>query len=134
MSEWGCITNPRDFSELSALMSNEMTGVYSGGLMYEYSLEENKFGIIDLTKSPISELPEFDKMASAMSKYPAPTGAGGAASTTNSVACPATDSLWDLGTWGPTALPAIPEGAKKVRWPQIHPSASSCVQQLTNRL
>lgn len=113
LSEWGCITNSRDFSELSALMSDQMTGVYSGGLMYEYSLEENKFGIIDLTKNPISELPEFQKMVSAMSKYPAPTGAGGAASTTNSVACPTTDGVWDLGSWGPTALPAIPEGAKK---------------------
>ncbi|KAH7025979.1 1,3-beta-glucanosyltransferase Gel1 [Microdochium trichocladiopsis] len=113
LSEWGCITNGRDFSELSALMSSQMTGVYSGGLMYEYSLEENKFGIIDLTKNPVSELPEFGKFKSALSKYPAPTDNGGFVSTTNSVACPTTDSVWDLGSWGPTALPAIPEGAKK---------------------
>jgi len=113
LSEWGCTTNGRDFSELSALMSSDMTGVYSGGLMYEYSNEENNYGVVDLKKNPISELPEFAKLASAMSKYPAPSGNGGAASTTNSVACPTTDSVWDLGTWGQTALPAIPSGAMK---------------------
>lgn len=96
-------------------MSSDMTGVYSGGLMYEYSNETNGYGVVDLKQSPISELPEFAKMASAMSKYPAPSGNGGAASTTNSIACPTTDSVWDLGTWGQTALPAIPSGAKKVR-------------------
>lgn len=101
-------------------MSNEMTGVYSGGLMYEYSLEENGYGIVKLTKgsNSVSELPEFAKFKSALAQYPAPSGNGGAATSTHSLACPTTDSVWDLGSWGQTALPAIPTAAMKVC---IHP-------------
>lgn len=113
LSEWGCITNGRDFSEMEALMSDEMTPVYSGGLMYEYSLEENDFGIVTIDGDTVEEEPEFQKMVSAFSKYPAPTGDGGFTSTTNSAECPPTDSVWDLGDWGSSALPAMPSDAVK---------------------
>ncbi|RYP40659.1 hypothetical protein DL767_001517 [Monosporascus sp. MG133] len=111
LSEWGCITNGRDFSEMGALMSDDMTSVYSGGLMYEYSMEENNYGIVEIDGDNVSELPEFAEMASAFSEYPAPTGDGGFTSTTNSVECPTTDSVWDLGDWGSSALPAMPTDA-----------------------
>ncbi|RYO95182.1 hypothetical protein DL764_007730 [Monosporascus ibericus] len=111
LSEWGCTTNGRDFSEMEALMSDDMTSVYSGGLMYEYSMEENEFGIVEIDGDNVRELDEFSAMASAFSEYPAPTGNGGFTSTTNSVACPTTDSVWDLGEWGPSALPAMPTDA-----------------------
>ncbi|KAI1103152.1 glycoside hydrolase family 72 protein [Jackrogersella minutella] len=113
LSEWGCITNGRDFEELSALMSDEMSAVYSGGLMYEYSREGNGYGIVELSGSSdtVKEDPEFEKLASALSKYPAPSGNGGATSTTASVACPTIDDVWDLDD--ASALPAIPQGAMK---------------------
>ncbi|RYO74979.1 hypothetical protein DL766_009098 [Monosporascus sp. MC13-8B] len=111
LSEWGCITNGRDFREMEALMSDDMTSVYSGGLMYEYSMEENNYGIVELDGGSVEELDEFSEMASAFSQYPAPTGDGGFTSTTNSVECPTTDSVWDLGDWGSSALPAMPTDA-----------------------
>ncbi|KAI7558038.1 1,3-beta-glucanosyltransferase, partial [Hortaea werneckii] len=37
LSEYGCITNKRQFNEVSALYSDKMTSVYSGGLVYEYA-------------------------------------------------------------------------------------------------
>ncbi|KAI1389998.1 glycoside hydrolase family 72 protein [Hypoxylon trugodes] len=116
LSEWGCITNGRDFEELSALMSDQMSSVYSGGLVYEYSREEgDKFGIVELSgnSDSVKEDPDFSKLESALSKYPAPTGNGGFTSTTKSVACPTLDNIWDLGDWGESALPAMPEGAQK---------------------
>ncbi|XXH03377.1 hypothetical protein Hte_009775 [Hypoxylon texense] len=113
LSEWGCITHSRDFEELSALMSDQMSSVYSGGLMYEYSREGNGFGIVELdgSSTSVTEESEFSKFASALSKYPAPTGNGGFTSTTASVACPTVDDVWDLEDWGASALPAIPNGA-----------------------
>lgn len=111
LSEYGCTTNGRDFGEVAALMSSQMTGVYSGGLMYEYSLEENGFGIVKINGNSVSEQPEFAKYASALSKNPAPTGNGGAASTTTSVACPTKDADWLVDS---TLLPALPEPAKAV--------------------
>ena len=48
-AEYGCNTpdlngGQRDFSETKALFSDNMTGVWSGGIVYEYFQEENKFG------------------------------------------------------------------------------------------
>ncbi|KAI0885447.1 glycoside hydrolase family 72 protein [Annulohypoxylon maeteangense] len=115
LSEWGCITNGRTFEELGALMSDQMSSVYSGGLMYEYSREGNGYGIVELsgTSSSVKEDTEFSAFKSALSKYPTPSGNGGFTSTTASVACPTVDDTWDLEGWGASALPAIPNGAVK---------------------
>lgn len=115
MSEYGCTKNGRDFGEVQALMSDEMTSVYSGGLMYEYAMEDNGFGIASIPSpeaTTVKELSEFSKFASALSANPAPTGDGGFTSTTKSVACPTKDANWLVDT---TLLPAIPDNAKKVR-------------------
>ena len=111
LSEYGCTTNGRDFGEVSALMSSEMTGVYSGGLMYEYSMESSGYGIVNVSGNSVSELSEFAKYASALSANPAPTGDGGYTSTTNSAACPTKDSNWLVDS---TLLPAIPDAAMAV--------------------
>ncbi len=98
-------------------MSNEMTGVYSGGLLYEYSREGNNYGIVEVSgnSDSVKEDSDFDNFKSALAMYPAPSGDGGFTSTTQAAACPTLDSIWDLGKWGESALPAIPNGAKKVR-------------------
>jgi 1,3-beta-glucanosyltransferase GAS5 len=112
LSEYGCITNGRDFGEVGALMNSEMTGVYSGGLMYEYSMEANKFGIVQISGGSVQELDGFAKYASALSANPAPTGDGGFTSTTKAAACPTKGPNWLVDS---TLLPAIPDGAKQVR-------------------
>ncbi|KAH8671324.1 Glucanosyltransferase-domain-containing protein [Xylariales sp. PMI_506] len=109
LSEWGCITNGRDFEELGALMNSEMTGVYSGGLLYEYSEEGNGYGIVEISGSSVSVESEYALLKTALSKYPAPTGNGGYVSTTNSVACPTQDANWMVES---NDLPAIPDKAK----------------------
>ena len=92
-------------------MSDKMTSVYSGGLMYEYAVEPNGFGIAKLAASGVQEQEGFSKFAKAMKENPAPEGSGGFASTTHSVACPTKDGNWLVDS---TLLPAIPEEAKKV--------------------
>lgn len=92
-------------------MSSEMTGVYSGGLMYEYTMEANKYGIVKISSSgEVTELDEFANFRSALAKYPAPSGTAGATSTTNAVDCPAQDSVWEVD---PDILPAMPTTAEK---------------------
>lgn len=114
LSEYGCNTNTRDFAEHKALMSSDMTAVYSGGLMYEYTYEDNKYGIVKLNggvSGTVEKLePEYANFIKALKDNPAPTGTGGAATTTHSVPCPAKDPHWPIEG---TLLPAIPEGAKK---------------------
>ncbi|KAL2104951.1 hypothetical protein VUR80DRAFT_9263 [Thermomyces stellatus] len=111
LSEYGCNDNTRDFGEIEALMSDDMTGVYSGGLMYEYSMEDNDYGIVEIKGDKVEELqPEFSNLAKAMSKYPAPSGDGGAAKTSAAVECPTMDSNWEVD---PDILPVIPKEAQK---------------------
>lgn len=109
LSEYGCTTNGRDFGEIEALMSDKMTGVYSGGLMYEYTMEDNGFGIVEESGGSIKELPEFSKLAKAMEEFPAPAGDGGAAATTHSVPCPSSGPSWEVEG---EAIPAMPVEAQ----------------------
>lgn len=111
LSEYGCTSNGRDFGEVGALMSDKMSGVYSGGLLYEYSLEASGYGIVNITNGNAVELAEFDKFGAALKQFPAPTGNGGFVSTTTSQPCPTKDADWLIDS---TLLPALPAAAKIV--------------------
>ncbi|CRK12864.1 hypothetical protein BN1723_009822 [Verticillium longisporum] len=111
LSEYGCNTNgERKFNEIESLMHSNMTGVYSGGLMFEYTMEENNFGIIEVKNGKVEELPEFGNFASALSKWPMPTAATALHSTTHGVACPTSASLWEVNE---SLLPKMPQEAEK---------------------
>lgn len=46
-SEYGCNNiKPRTFTEVGSIYSTPMTGVFSGGLVYEYSEEPNEYGLV----------------------------------------------------------------------------------------
>ncbi|KAL2164807.1 hypothetical protein VTH06DRAFT_103 [Thermothelomyces fergusii] len=114
LSEYGCNVNPRNFGEIESLMHRNMTGVYSGGLLYEYSMERNKYGIVKIKgadqKGEREELPEFAAFAAALKKWPAPTDDGGYTKTSSASECPTKDSNWDVES---SVLPEIPKGALK---------------------
>ncbi len=95
-------------------MSSDMTPVYSGGLMYEYALEANGYGIAKIQGGGdgVQEEDGFAQFADALKANPAPTsGNGGAEPTSRGVACPTKDGSWLVDS---TLLPAIPEGGAKV--------------------
>ncbi|SCU90645.1 LANO_0D09472g1_1 [Lachancea nothofagi CBS 11611] len=49
LSEFGCnLVRPRPFTEVEALYSKQMTGVWSGGLAYMYFEEENQYGVVEI--------------------------------------------------------------------------------------
>ena len=92
-----------------------MTPVYSGGLMYEYALEANGYGIAKIQgDAAVQEEDGFAQFADALKANPAPSGGdgkGGAEATSHGVACPTRDGSWLVEG---TLLPAIPEGGAKV--------------------
>lgn len=48
-SEFGCNEiKPRTFTEIGAIYSLPMAGVFSGGLVYEYSEEPNEYGLVTI--------------------------------------------------------------------------------------
>ncbi|KAF9986657.1 1,3-beta-glucanosyltransferase gas1 [Mortierella antarctica] len=60
LSEFGCnLVTPRTFPEVSAIFGPEMTGVWSGGIVYEWTQEVNKYGLVaiqpDSTLTPLQD-------------------------------------------------------------------------------
>lgn len=48
-SEFGCnAIKPRTFTEIGAIYSLPMAGIFSGGMVYEYSEEANEYGLVTL--------------------------------------------------------------------------------------
>ncbi|KAI9037818.1 1,3-beta-glucanosyltransferase gel1 [Aspergillus affinis] len=111
LSEYGCNTNKRKFEEVAALYSEKMTGVYSGGLVYEYSQESSNYGLVKVSSDSVKTLDDFDALKSAFDKTENPSGSGGYNKTGGANPCPAKDSPnWNVDD---DDLPAIPEPAKK---------------------
>ena len=111
LSEYGCITNKRDFGEVEALYSEEMTGVYSGGLVYEYSLEPNGYGLVEIKNGKVKTLDDFDALKKAFKKTDNPKGDGNYNKETEPAECPEYNPpAWDVKD---DALPAIPKPAMK---------------------
>ncbi|RMZ84879.1 hypothetical protein DV738_g454, partial [Chaetothyriales sp. CBS 135597] len=110
LSEYGCNTNTRTFEEVASLYSTEMTAVYSGGLVYEYSQEANKYGLVSINGDSVTELDDFTALQSEFSKTDNPSGNGGYNSTGGASGCPAASANWDVTT---DDLPAFPDDAKQ---------------------
>ncbi|KAG0652623.1 Glucan elongating glucanosyltransferase 1 [Hyphodiscus hymeniophilus] len=108
LSEYGCNTNTRKFEEVAALYNTEMTSVYSGGLVYEYSQESSNYGLVTISGSSVTERPDFSALQSAFKATANPTGDGGFNSTGGASGCPVKSANWNVSS---DALPAIPSAA-----------------------
>src|ERR1700761_1388542 len=95
MSEFGCIDHlPRTFGEIESLYSKNMTPVYSGGLVFEYTEEGNKYGLVKVTGNDVQELRDFSVLKSALAKTPLPTDDGGYKVDGKPSDCPAKTAKW----------------------------------------
>jgi len=112
LSEYGCNTNTRKFEEVAALYNTEMTSVYSGGLVYEYSEEGSNYGLVTLTgtgsAATVSLKPDFTALQTAYKGTANPSGDGGYNSTGGASGCPVQSANWNVTS---DALPAIPSAA-----------------------
>lgn len=111
LSEYGCNTNTRKFEEVATLYSTKMTGVYSGGLVYEYSEEGSKYGLVKISDDEVTTLKDYDALKAAFDKTDNPNGNGNYNSTGGSNPCPKKNAPnWAVSG---DSLPAIPEPAEK---------------------
>ena len=116
LSEYGCNTNTRKFEEVAALYNAEMTFVYSGGLVYEYSQEASNYGLVTISGSSVTERADFTALQTAFAGTSNPSGDGGYNSTGGASGCPAQSSTWNVTS---DALPAIPSAAAAVSLPTL---------------
>lgn len=112
LSEYGCITNKRTFEEVQSLYGSQMTPVYSGGLVYEYSEEGSGYGLVDISGTSITETSDFQALAKQYSQAN-PSGDGGYKPSGSPSKCPAMSSTWEVKDFKGEELPSIPQGAVK---------------------
>ncbi|KAK6355929.1 hypothetical protein TWF718_000307 [Orbilia javanica] len=113
LSEFGCNTNPpRTFTEIESIYHTNMTGVFSGGLVYEWTQEENNYGLVQVSKDlkTIEPLVDYDNLKEMYEKVPNPSGDGGATLTSGEPSeCPArVPGVWDAEC----SLPTMPRRAE----------------------
>jgi 1,3-beta-glucanosyltransferase GAS5 len=110
LSEYGCNTNTRKFEEVSSLYSTDMTPVFSGGLVYEYSEEGTHYGLVTINGDNVTEGPDFDALKQAFANTANPSGDGGYKSNGSPSQCPPASADWNVTT---DSLPALPSLAQK---------------------
>lgn len=106
-AEYGCNTvQPRTFSEVLALYGDQMTPVWSGGIVYEWFQEANDYGLVSIDGSTASKLPDYTALSIQLAAI-SPSGVNSASynpTNTAAQACPTVDASWGAAS----ALPPTP--------------------------
>lgn len=107
-SEYGCNTErPRKFTEIGTIYSDEMTDVWSGGIVYMYFEEANEYGLVSVSGDSVSTMKDYSYYSEEMNSI-SPSLAKTAdigASSTITLACPASAATWKASP----SLPPTPD-------------------------
>ena len=117
-SEYGCNkVLPRVFDEVQTLYSSDMTGVMSGGLVYEYYQEiSNNFGLVWIYDNGTAELrTDYDNLQKQFNKLDSKALQSGNVTATKLTSPQCSSSLIKSDSFNNTFdIPAIPKGGQKL--------------------
>jgi hypothetical protein len=116
-AEYGCNTGGggvssgaanRPFTEVDSLYSSNMTGVFSGGIVFEYFEETNDFGLVSVDGTTASTLADYNSLSSKLATNTPSATASSAYSPSNTAAqaCPTANSTWQAAS---SPLPPTPD-------------------------
>ncbi|KAF2862123.1 carbohydrate-binding module family 43 protein [Piedraia hortae CBS 480.64] len=108
-AEYGCNeVSPRPFTEVQALYGSQMAPVWSGGIVYMYFQEANKYGLVSVSGNSVTPNQDFKNLASQIAKA-SPSGVkmSDYKPTNSPASCPATGK-----SWTPKASPLPPSPNK----------------------
>lgn len=95
---------------MASLYSTDMSSVFSGGLVYEYSMEANGYGVVQINGDSVEELDDFKTLKEAFAKQQDPEGDGDYKEDGEPSQCPPRADNWEVDD---TSLPAMPSRARR---------------------
>ncbi|CAH6720778.1 pH-responsive protein 1 [[Candida] jaroonii] len=105
-SEYGCnAERPRKFTEIGTIFGDDMTDVWSGGIVYMYFEEENKYGLVSVDGDDVSTLDDFKYYSSEMNAISPSLAQASSAQSTETLACPTAAATWKASS----DLPPTPD-------------------------
>ncbi|KAI1182183.1 family 72 glycoside hydrolase [Nemania serpens] len=111
-AEYGCNTvggaEGRLWDDTTALYSDKMTGVFSGGIVYMFHEEENDYGVVKVTGDTAKTMKNYDVLRSKLAAVePSSTSMSAYKPTNSPAACPGISDNWKVAK----ALPPTPDSA-----------------------
>lgn len=115
-AEYGCNVGKvkgganRPFTEIAALYGDDMSQVFSGGIVYEYFQETNDYGLVDIKGSTVTPNKAFNAFSSQIRAISPSSVNSAKYSPTNTAmqSCPTVAKNWQVA---PTGLPPTPDKA-----------------------
>ncbi|KAI9490649.1 Glucanosyltransferase-domain-containing protein [Zychaea mexicana] len=69
LSEYGCnLVTPREFSDVEVLYGSQMTDVWSGGVVYEWTQENNNYGLVKIANGKAELMQDYTNLQKALAK------------------------------------------------------------------
>ncbi|KAF5714185.1 beta (1-3) glucanosyltransferase [Fusarium mundagurra] len=115
-SEYGCNKpQPRYWNETQAMYGDEMTPVFSGGVVYEYTEEDNNYGLVKITGDKLRILGDFNRLKNQFARinWKEVQSKPASKSSPKAPACKAS-IIEDSGFDNNFTLPTIPDDAQKL--------------------
>ncbi|KAG0080447.1 1,3-beta-glucanosyltransferase gas1 [Linnemannia elongata] len=98
LSEFGCnLVTPRTFPEVKSIFGPDMTDTWSGGIVYEWSQEDNNYGLVQVKNdNTVSLLPDYTNLKTVLSPLrPAGVKMDAFKESRPISTCPAITSTWE---------------------------------------
>ncbi|RFU81328.1 1,3-beta-glucanosyltransferase gel2 [Trichoderma arundinaceum] len=133
-SEYGCNTPmPRYWNEAQAIYGKDMAPVFSGGIVYEYTEEENNYGLVNITGDTLNILGDYNRLKSQLAKIDWKSVQSKKASGKGPAPPKCTPKLiQEKGFDNNFTLPVPPPGVQNLINKGIHPKPSGSLVKISN--
>ena len=134
-SEYGCNTpSPRIFTEVAAIYGPEMSDVFSGGVVYEYTQEPNNYGLANIsTDGSITLLSDWYALKDQFYKldFKAIQGVKATGASPKPASC-SSSLITSKGFNANFTLPVLPPGAPEIIEKGVSPKPSGKLITITS--
>ncbi len=135
-SEFGCNKPaPRVFTEIGTIYGDQMTGVFSGGIVYEFAQEANNFGLVNISADgSATVMPDFNTLKSQYAKLNFTTIQDVKAPSTTAPTAPKCDAklITTQGFNNNFTLPDVPPGAQDIIDNGVKPAPSGKIVSISS--